>query len=72
MSARGDPVIAPCKATDNWTCITFSPDLAKFDMAELEDDVVALMTKRVYDVAGVLGKGCKVSVRVCVVCVLCV
>lgn len=27
---------------------------------ELEPDTVALMAKRVYDVAGVLGKGCKV------------
>lgn len=27
----------------------------------LEDDVVALMRKRVYDVAGVLGKGVKVG-----------
>ena len=60
MSARGAPAITACKASDNWTCITFSPDRSKFDMTELEDDVVALMTKRVYDVAGVLGKGCKV------------
>ena len=81
MSARGEPLITACKATDNWTCITFSPDLGKFDMAQLEDDVVALMTKRVYDVAGVLGKGCKVRgvcvwggglcVCVCVRCVVC-
>jgi hypothetical protein len=28
---------------------------------ELEADVVALMAKRVYDVAGVLNKGCKVT-----------
>ncbi len=61
MSTKTDPVIKPCKASDNWTCITFSPDLAKFDMAELEEDVLALMRKRVYDVAGVLGKGCKVG-----------
>lgn len=49
----------PCKASDNWTCITFNPDLAKFDMELLEPDTVALMAKRVYDTAGVLGKGCK-------------
>ena len=30
---------------------------------ELEDDVVALMRKRVYDVAGVLGKSVKVRGR---------
>ena len=32
MSAKGEPVITPCKPTDNWTCITFKPDLAKFGM----------------------------------------
>jgi len=32
MSAKGEPVITACKATDNWTCITFKPDLAKFGM----------------------------------------
>jgi hypothetical protein len=30
-------------------------------LQELEPDTVALMAKRVYDVAGVLGKGCKVG-----------
>jgi DNA topoisomerase-2 len=105
------PEVKPCKASDNWTAITFSPDLAKFDMLvrarvwgvkgglllgmanfwrqqlahmpntdpqplktktknqttrppppqkTLEDDVVALMRKRVYDLAGVLGKTVKV------------
>jgi DNA topoisomerase-2 len=63
MSEKTNPKTTACKPSDNWTCITFQPDLAKFDMQELEDDVVALMRKRVYDVAGVLGKGCKVRVH---------
>jgi DNA gyrase/topoisomerase IV subunit B len=62
MGTKTAPKITACKASDNWTCISFQPDLAKFDMAELEEDTMALMRKRVYDVAGVLGKGCKVSV----------
>lgn len=37
-------------------------------MSELEEDVVSLMRKRVYDCAGVLGKGVKVG-GVCTVCV---
>lgn len=32
MSAKTAPKISACKASDNWTCITFEPDLAKFDM----------------------------------------
>ena len=48
------------QASDNWTRVTFTPDLAKFGMTELEADTVALMRKRVYDMAGILGKGVKV------------
>ena len=49
------------QASDNWTCVTFKPDLAKFGMTELEAETVALMRKRVYDMAGILGKGVKAS-----------
>ena len=61
MSVAGKPVITSCSSSDNWTCITFKPDLPKFGMATLEDDTVALMRKRVYDLAGVLGKTVKVG-----------
>lgn len=60
MSEKGEPEIKACKPTDNWTCITFHPDLAKFGMATLDEDMVALMKKRVYDLAGILGKTTKV------------
>jgi DNA topoisomerase-2 len=36
----------------DFTCITFSPDLARFKMDELDDDTVALLSKRVFDMAG--------------------
>ncbi len=60
MTKKGTPKITACKASDNWTCISFRPDLAKFGMEQLEEDTVALMRKRVYDLAGILGKGVKV------------
>jgi DNA topoisomerase-2 len=37
---------------DDFTKITFYPDLAKFKMTELDDDIIALMSRRAYDVAG--------------------
>lgn len=37
---------------EEYTCITFRPDLAKFKMSILDRDTVALMTRRAYDVAG--------------------
>ncbi|CAL5400897.1 unnamed protein product [Camellia sinensis] len=42
---------------------TFKSDLAKFNMTCLEDDVVALMKKRVIDLAGCLGKTVKVDLN---------
>ena len=59
MGDKGEPQISACKGSDNWTCVTFRPDLAKFGMVALTDAMVALMRKRVYDMAGVLGKTVK-------------
>lgn len=44
---------------DDFTCVTFQPDLAKFKMEKLDKDIVALLTRRAYDVAGSC-KGVKV------------
>lgn len=62
MAKKSNPAIKPCKSSENWTSVTFKPDLVKFSMSELEEDAIALMRKRVYDLAGVLGKGVKASV----------
>jgi DNA topoisomerase-2 len=62
MTVKGEPKITACKPGENWTSVTFRPDLAKFGMETLEADTVALMRKRVYDLAGILGKTCKVRV----------
>ena len=60
MGEKCEPVVTKCKKSDNWTCITFKPDLSKFNMTHLEDDTVALMCKRVYDAAGNIGKNTKI------------
>ncbi|KAK1370431.1 DNA topoisomerase 2 [Heracleum sosnowskyi] len=63
MGKKSEPNITKCKASDNWTKVSFKPDLEKFNMAHLEDDVVALMKKRVVDIAGCLGKSVKVELN---------
>ncbi|KFK39689.1 hypothetical protein AALP_AA3G276300, partial [Arabis alpina] len=63
MGKKSEPVITNCNKTENWTKVTFKPDLTKFSMTELEDDVVALMSKRVFDIAGCLGKTVKVELN---------
>ncbi|KAK1173443.1 DNA topoisomerase 2-beta-like isoform X2 [Acipenser oxyrinchus oxyrinchus] len=44
---------------DDYTCITFQPDLPKFKMEKLDKDTVAILTRRAYDIAGSC-KGVKV------------
>ncbi|VDK32766.1 unnamed protein product, partial [Gongylonema pulchrum] len=58
MTKDKDPSVT--KATgEDFTRVIFKPDLAKFRMSELDDDIVALMSRRAYDVAGST-KGVKV------------
>ena len=57
MSVKCPPEVSKCKKSENWTCVTFKPDFAKFGMESLvNEDVAALMCKRVYDAAGNIGK----------------
>uniref|UniRef100_A0A0B7A7H4 DNA topoisomerase 2 n=1 Tax=Arion vulgaris TaxID=1028688 RepID=A0A0B7A7H4_9EUPU len=58
MSQTKAPTITDSKETD-FTSVTFYPDLEKFKMDKLNDDVVALFTRRAYDVAA-SSKGVKV------------
>ncbi|KAM5135385.1 DNA topoisomerase 2-alpha [Mantella aurantiaca] len=58
MSNTADPKIKSFDGED-YTCITFQPDLSKFKMQTLDKDIVALMSRRAYDVAG-SSKGVKV------------
>jgi DNA topoisomerase II len=50
MSDKSEPRITASK--DDYTQITFRPDLAKFNMTAIDDDFEALVRKRVQDMAG--------------------
>jgi len=58
MSKAGEPKIKEFSGED-YTRVTFYPDLAKFNMTELDKDTVALLSRRAYDVAA-SAKGVKV------------
>ncbi|KAK5850653.1 hypothetical protein PBY51_001512 [Eleginops maclovinus] len=58
MGRTGDSIIKPFEG-EEFTCISFRPDLAKFKMTTLDRDTVALMTRRAYDIAGA-SKGVRV------------
>lgn len=62
MTERSQPKIrAATQKGRSWTKITFYPDLEKFQMTYLEEDIVAVMQKRTMDMAGLFGKSLKVS-----------
>ncbi|XP_004633941.1 DNA topoisomerase 2-alpha [Octodon degus] len=51
MGRAGEMELKPFSGED-YTCITFQPDLSKFKMQNLDKDIVALMVRRAYDIAG--------------------
>ncbi|KAM0750402.1 type II DNA topoisomerase [Meredithblackwellia eburnea MCA 4105] len=59
MGTKGKPKITEGNDDEDWTQITFTPDLERFNMTEFDADTVALLQKRVYDMAGIT-KGVKV------------
>jgi DNA topoisomerase-2 len=59
MYKAGKASITKSSVKRGYTQISFKPDLAKFGMEHLDKDIVALMSKRVYDIAG-----CNSSVKV--------
>ncbi|GAA5856986.1 hypothetical protein JCM8547_008496 [Rhodosporidiobolus lusitaniae] len=56
MSTKGKPKITDSKKGDDYTLITFSPDLKRFNMEKLDDDTLNLLYKRVWDMAGITKK----------------
>ncbi len=58
MNTRTEPVIKAC-TNKPYTKITWLPDYAKFK-TELNDDIRQLIKRRVYDIAGIVGKTGKV------------
>ena len=58
MNKAGEPKLLSSKGED-YTCITFYPDLKRFNMEKLDKDTVDLFARRAYDIAGSV-KGVKV------------
>ena len=61
MEKVGDPVVKDIKG-DDFTKITFEPDLEKFNMSGLDKDTVALLNRRAFDIAACC-KGVKVHLN---------
>jgi DNA topoisomerase-2 len=63
MGVREEPVIKDNKDGKDFTSITFKPDLQRFGMSTLDEDIVSLMTKRAYDMAGCTPASVKVKLN---------
>lgn len=50
MTKAAEPKLVDFKGED-YTKVTFCPDLSKFKMEKLDDDIVGLMSRRAYDVS---------------------
>jgi DNA topoisomerase-2 len=59
MGKKSAPKIME-KKTEDFTEVTFYPDFPKFGMTSLDPDIVSLMKKRVYDLAGVTPRSVRV------------
>ncbi|KAL0587421.1 hypothetical protein ABG067_003040 [Albugo candida] len=59
MSQKEAPSITNYNKQD-FTCITFRPDLKRFKLDRLDDDIVSLFKKRVFDIAGITDKSLQV------------
>ena len=60
MQAHEEATITKATGKRDFTCVSFKPDLAKFKMASLDTDTIAVIKKRVYDMAGVSDRTLKV------------
>ena len=63
MSRKDAPEVTESYQVEDFTCVSFRPDLKKFNMTHLDEDIVALMTKRVYDLAGVTDNRVRVKLN---------
>jgi DNA topoisomerase II len=62
MSHAAKEVIEKNPRNQDYTMVEFYPDLAKFQMENLDDDTVALMCRRAFDLAGTV-RGVKVRLN---------
>jgi DNA topoisomerase-2 len=57
MKNKGEPQIEDfSKDSYSFTSITFEPDFKKFDIDSLSNDMLSLLYRRVYDIAGISPK----------------
>jgi DNA topoisomerase-2 len=64
MKKIGEPKIEDfSKDALDYTCVAFEPDFKRFGIKGLDDDMLGLLYKRVYDIAGVTSKGVNVHLN---------
>ncbi|CAG9316989.1 unnamed protein product [Blepharisma stoltei] len=63
MTKKSKPKITKYNGKGSYTRVTFYPDLQRFGMNCLDKDIIDLMTKRAYDMAGCIGKKVKIFIN---------
>lgn len=55
MSQKTEPTIGTFNGQD-YTVVFFEPDLKRFNMEKLDKDIIDLLSRRAYDIAGISGE----------------
>ncbi|KAL8274060.1 hypothetical protein Esti_001902 [Eimeria stiedai] len=55
MGKQQPPVLTPFNGNGDYVAVKFKPDLARFGMSGLDEDLISLLRKRCYDLAGTSG-----------------
>ena len=63
MSQNSEPQIKKLTRKEDFTCVTFYPDFRRFGMDGIDDDIEAIITKRVYDLAGCSGRNVRIKLN---------
>ena len=62
MTKCNEPVIKKC-STKPYTKITWKCEFKRFDLEKYSDDMIKLMYRRIYDIAGITDKSITVSLN---------
>ncbi|XP_026192952.1 DNA topoisomerase 2 [Cyclospora cayetanensis] len=55
MGKQQAPVLTPFNGAGDFVAVKFKPDLGRFGMSTLDEDLISLLRKRCYDLAGTSG-----------------
>jgi DNA topoisomerase II len=63
LAKKYKPIIKEYEKKDGFVKISFIPDFKRFNVENLSDDMISLMSRRAYDISSILGKNVNVYIN---------